>query len=427
MLGVAFRRNSGLHVAWVTISYRAVVLTVCGLLVLAGAVSYFVAPNSLPVVIAVKLVSKGSEKLGWNNLDARASSVGPQQAHFTALDGTVRVKKANRNNWVNADFGLPLDKGDVVQTSSEGMAKVFFTDGTSYDIKPDSLIVIEESFANAQQQTQVAVQVTTGTVDLSTGTYSQGSSSQVIVAGATASFAPETSAVVHNDPLADEHEILLKKGSGQVTRNDQIVTLANYERVSFKSESAQMTHSREIGPPTLIQPAHMMPIYVSTPDKPVDFAWTPAFSSRGYRLRISRNPYFSSTVFDKFVTGTELRVSDLRGGTYYWVVTSLGAGGRESVESERNQFTIVLRANESVTLALELDPFIQHGHVIEIKGKTEPLARVMVNGKEVPDTRGDGSFSFFTPELPKGENVITITAQNSKGGVNTQQKVVMIE
>ena len=105
-----------------------------------------------------------------------------QQAHFTALDGTVRVKKGNGNSWVTADYNIPLEKGDVVQTGSEGMAKVVFNDGTSYTVKQDSLIVIEENSANDQQQTNVAVAVSTGTVDLSTATYSQGSKSQVIVA-----------------------------------------------------------------------------------------------------------------------------------------------------------------------------------------------------------------------------------------------------
>jgi hypothetical protein len=73
-----------------------------------------------------------------------------QQAHFTALDGTVRVKKGTGNSWVTADYNVPLEKGDVVQTSSEGMAKVVFNDGTSYTVKQDSLIVIEENSANDQ-------------------------------------------------------------------------------------------------------------------------------------------------------------------------------------------------------------------------------------------------------------------------------------
>jgi hypothetical protein len=69
----------------------------------------------------------------------------------------------------------------------------------------------------------------------------------------------------------------------------------------------------------------------------------------------------------------------------------------------------------------------QHGHVIEVRGKTEAGAKVMVNGQEVPSVNSDGSFTFLTPPLPAGENVITVTAQNAKGGVNTQQRKIRIE
>src|SRR5581483_2858664 len=196
-----------------------------------------------------------------------------QQAHFTALDGTVRVKKGNSNTWLTADYGVPLEKGDVVQTGSEGMAKVVFNDGTNYTIKQDSLIVIEENSANDQQQTNVAVAVSTGTVDLSTSTFVQGSKSQVIVAGATASLAPESAAVVHNDPKADQHEILLKKGSGDVTRNGTTVRLSDWEKVSFQAQSPTMAKLKEIGPPTPISPANMMPIFFSGESKPIEFSW----------------------------------------------------------------------------------------------------------------------------------------------------------
>ena len=65
--------------------------------------------------------------------------------------------------------------------------------------------------------------------------------------------------------------------------------------------------------------------------------------------------------------------------------------------------------------------------MIELTGKTEAGARVMVNGREVPVVGNDGGFHFFTPPLPPGENVITITAQDAKGGVNTVQKKVVIQ
>jgi hypothetical protein len=45
----------------------------------------------------------------------------------------------------------------------------------------------------------------------------------------------------------------------------------------------------------------------------------------------------------------------------------------------------------------------------------------------VPVVGGDGGFQFFTSPLPAGENVITVTAQNSKGGVRTEQKKIVIQ
>src|SRR5256885_13632891 len=129
------------------------------------------------------------------------------QAHITALDGTVRVKKSNSNSWVAADYNVPLEKGDVIQTGSEGMAKIVFNDGTNYTVKQDSLIVIEENSANAHQQTNVAVSVNTGTVDLATGAYAQGSRSQVILDGATASLGPESAARVSKDAKAQHDEL----------------------------------------------------------------------------------------------------------------------------------------------------------------------------------------------------------------------------
>jgi hypothetical protein len=325
------------------------------------------------------------------------------------------------------DYRVPLEKGDVVQTGSEGMAKVVFNDGTSYTVKQDSLIVIEENSANDQQQTNVAVAVSTGTVDLSTATFSSGSKSQVIVAGATASLSPESAAQVHNDPSGDQHEILMKKGTGEVTRNGETVQLANWEKVSFQGQS-KMEKAKEIGPPMPIAPANMAPLFSNGESmKDVEFSWTSMANAVGYRLRISRNPYFSSTLVDKKVGTAAVTVTNLGEGAYYWMVQSYDAAGKESLESEKNRFTIISKGKDSESIALDLDPFVQHGHVIEVTGKTQVGARVMVNGSEVPLVTSEGQFHYFTPPLPSGEAVITVTAQTAAGGVNTQQKKIVIQ
>ena len=430
MSSVAPRRKAGIYVAWTTVTYRSVLLMLlAGVAILAAAMRFaFPQFTQTEVKAASRFADVVLERVAGMAPAVEKSGAGTsQQAHFTALDGTVRVKKANSNSWVSADYSVPLEKGDVVQTGSEGMAKVVFNDGTNYTVKQDSLIVIEENSANEQQQTNVAVAVSTGTVDLATATYVQGSRSQVIVAGATASLAPESAAVVHNDPKSDQHEILLKKGGGEVSRNGQVVRLSDWEKISFQSESPRMAKVKEIGPPTPISPANMMPIFISDEDKPVEFSWTPMANASGYRLRVSKNPFFSSTIVDRKVPTADVTVTGLGEGAYYWMVQSYDAEGKESLESEKNRFTIIPKGKNTMAMNLELDPFIQHGHVIEVTGKTESGARVMVNGREVPMVGTDGSFHYFTPPLPPGESVITITAQNAQGGVNTQQKKVVIQ
>jgi hypothetical protein len=426
---VSSNRKPAIQIAWKTVTYRSVALaavSIC-LIFLVGMRFAFPQFTENGLHTAGKLTSSLLEKVAGAGGPAKSSSMSSQQAHITALDGTVRIKKSNSNTWVPADYNVPLEKGDVVQTGSEGMAKIVFNDGTNYTVKQDSLITIEENSANDNQQTNVAVAVSTGTVDLATATYVQGSKSQVIVAGATASLAPESAARVSNDPKADQHEILLKKGTGEIERNGETVHLTDWEKVSFQTEAPRMEKIKEVGPPTPISPANMMPIFFSSASKPIEFSWTPMTGAVGYRLQLSRNPYFSSTMVDRKVNTADVMVSGLAQGAYYWMVQSYDPQGKISVESEKNRFTIIPKGSDSVAINLDIDPFIQHGHVLEMTGKTEAGARVMVNGREVPMVGDDGSFHFFTPPLPAGESMITITAQNSKGGVNTLQKKVVIQ
>ncbi|MDP9161224.1 MAG: hypothetical protein M3O09_13475 [Acidobacteriota bacterium] len=422
-------RKPAIQIAWKTVTYRSVVLAIVTALVIFLASVRFVFPQFSQNVVKATTNLAGNllERVAGAGANGKSSAMSSQQAHITALDGTVRIKKSASSSWISAAYNVPLEKGDIVQTGSEGMAKIVFNDGTNYTVKQDSLIVIEENSANDQQQTNVSVAVSTGTVDLATATFVQGSRSQVIVAGATASLAPDSAARVSNDPKSDQHEILIKKGEGEITRNGEVVRLADWEKVSFQGTAPHMEKVKEIGPPTPISPANMMPIFSSSQSKPVEFSWTPMANATGYHLQISRNPYFSSSIVDRKVNTADVLVSGLAEGAYYWMVQSYGAQGKESPESEKNRFTIIPKGKDSAAIPLDLEPFVQHGHVIELTGKTEVGARVMVNGREVPLVGSDGIFHYFTPPLPPGESAITVTAQNAKGGVNTQQKKVVIQ
>ena len=400
-----------------------------GVLLLAGVVMYFAFPDTANKLILSGQIGLGKvfAKMGLSSgTNGSNPDPGPQQAHFTNIDGNVRVRKASTNTWMVADYSTALERGDVVQTSPEGVAKVVFTDGTNYTVKPGSLITIQENSVNSAQQTKVAVQVTTGKVDLATSTLISGSKSQVIVGNATATIASESSAEVVNNIPDDQHEILVKKGSGEVTREGQTIPLESYTKAAFSSNSREMVKTKVLQPPTLISPAPMQNVFVDQASKAVNFSWAPVDNVREYRIRVSRSASFAGPiVVDDKKPSTQVLITNLQeGATYYWQVSSIGQDGKESIESETYKFTVVPKGTGS--LALEVSDLVQMGHVIELKGHTEPNAHVMVNGQEAV-VGPDGAFHHFTNPLPTGENVITITAQNAKGEVNTVTKHMTIQ
>ncbi|HZI55160.1 MAG TPA: hypothetical protein VFF39_00225 [Verrucomicrobiae bacterium] len=425
---MAQKRKSAFQISYVTITYRSVLMGMLGVLLLASVVMYFAFPDTANKVILNGQIGLGKvlAKMGVSNGTGTGSTpeVGPQQAHFTNIDGNVRVRKASTNTWVVADYSLALERGDVVQTSPEGLAKVVFTDGTNYTVKPGSLITIQENSVNAAQQTKVAVQVTTGKVDLATATLANGSKSIVQVGDATATIGTDSSAEVVNDIHADQHEILVKKGSGEVTREGQTLPLESYTKASFHSDTKGLVKTKELQPPTLISPPPMQNVFVDQNTKGVTFSWAPVDNVREYHIKINRNASFVGPGVDDRKAATQVLVTNLQEGTYYWQVRSIGQDGKESIESEVYRFTVVPKGTGA--LALELSDFVQLGHVIEVKGHTEPNARVLVNGQEAV-VAGDGAFHHFTNPLPTGENVITVTAQNSKGEYNVVSKPVNIQ
>ena len=69
------------------------------------------------------------------------------------LDGKVQVKKVNSVQWMNADYQITLDKGDLIQTDPEGVARIAFADGTTYTVKGDTLVTVEENIVAQDRAT----------------------------------------------------------------------------------------------------------------------------------------------------------------------------------------------------------------------------------------------------------------------------------
>ena len=411
------KSDHGVEIEWRTISYRSVAVVGVLLLVAAAIVVYLLYPEQV--------------RRGFARFFPDRGTTGPvfeqRQARFLNIDGNVRVKKANEVKWAAASLDLPLEKGDVVQTSGDGVARLSFADGTVYTVRPGTLIVVEENSSMKDSNiTNVSVQVSSGQVDLSTTKF-QGES-KVVFANAVATMGQDSRANVKRDPKSRVSQLTLVKGNSEILRGTERLTLGAYEQVSFRGETGTMSRQRVMGPPLLLIPANQAPVVAPEGEASrVTFSWTPVPSARAYRLRISTSPIFSSRVYDRRVASSTVKVNGLPEGTYYGAVSSLDTKNRESQTSDANKFTLLRRLPEDEIL-LEVDNFIQHGTVIEIVGRTEPGARVIVNDSPVFSVAPDGTFKHFTqPFANPGANQITITAQNAKGQIATRRKTVYIQ
>ena len=429
---MAQNRKSAFQISYVTITYRSVLMGILGVFGVALAVMYFAFPETTNRAISVG--ESGMEKLLMKlGVGAGSSGIpidpGPQQAHFTNIDGAVRVRKASSNTWVNADYNVTLEHNDAIQTTGEGIAKVVFTDGTSYTVKPDSLIVIQENSVTATADTRVAVKLTTGTVDLATpNAMTKGSKSQLNVGdAATATFAPDTSAQASSDPTTNVQDLTVKHGGADVNRGAASEHLGDNEKASFPSDSSAIVKSKLIAPPQLVDPRDKDTWRLDPKSKGVTFAWAAEAGARAYHIRVSRNQFLKGgLVADERNWPHTEYVKNLEPGDYYWAVQSVGENGRESLASPINFVRVVQKGDTGATIVLEVDTMMQHGKIFEIRGHTEPGARVMVNGQEAL-VGPEGKFSHFTNPLPPGENLITITAQNTKGGYNIVPRTVNIQ
>ena len=183
-----------------------------------------------------------------------------------------------------------------------------------------------------------------------------------------------------------------------------------------------------MAPPILLTPVNMAPVVIKgTQTAEVEFTWSAVGRADSYRLRVSTSPIFAAPLYDRRLNSTSIRLPALRVGDYYWAVTSIDTPRKESRQSEPNQFSVIRQENEGEIL-LEVDRYVQHGKVIEIIGRTEPGATVLVNNEQVFSVAPNGTFKHFTSPLSNtGPNRVTITAQNSEGKVATLRKTITIQ
>jgi len=408
-------RVKRVEVYWHAVSYKQFIAYVVILAAVIFAAVYLVTPGFYAAVL--KRVVSGT--------DGEVAPLAMTQAKFVNLDGRVQIKKVNSVQWVDANYQTTLDKGDLIQTAADGAARITFADATSYTIKADTLVTVEENNVTKEQAT-TAVRVNTGAVDLSTPNWSSPNShAAVSVEDTVAQIRPNSRASVKSDPESKESVITVAAGSAQVQRGSEKVELGQHQKANIPY-SGPITKSDVLAPPDLSEPLNLAPIIVEVPRAAsIHFEWKPAKDAVSYTLRISTTSMFAKMVKQVKVSSASADISGLDAGDYFWNVIATDAGRKTSEVSETFKFTIVAQGRTQ-EMMMEIGGTQLHGRVVEVFGKTEPGAALIINGQPVPSIGGDGGFRYFTEPLEPGEHTIVIVGQNRRGGTAKQQVTIVV-
>jgi len=406
------------EVYWHTVTYKTVALLILLVVAMVVAGMYITVPNWTEVV-----TKKLDSMVG--NPEKEMLTSAQTQAKFVNLDGRVQVKKVNSVTWVNADYHTTLDKGDLIQTGSDGAARITFADGTEYTVNKDTLITVEENNVTPDHS-NTAVRINTGAVDLATPTWTlRDAQAAVSVEDATAFMKQNSRATVKNDPNKNEHEIVVSTGAAEVQRGGEKIQLTQWEKVSFPTGGA-IQKSNVLAPPGLVAPLNMQPIISESPKtEKIRFEWQSVDEAVSYTLRISPTTMFTKMVKEVKVSGTAADISGLESGDYFWNVTATNANKETSEYSETFKFTLV-QQGKSQEMLLDVESTQIHGRVAELIGKTEPGAALIINGQPVANISADGTFRHFTEPLEPGEHTIVVMGSNRRGGTATKRISIVV-
>ncbi len=408
------QQKRGSEIYWTTITYRSVFLAVIAAIVVALFVWKIVHPSSFDSV--VKAIT-----------DTIAGDTGPapvvsNEARFVNLDGRVQVRKIGALQFTTADYQMTLAKGDVIQTGGDGRARISFANGTTYTVQPDTLITVESNnLGGTATAAQPSVTIKSGAVDLTTSS----SAAEVAFEEAVAQVNPNSKAAVRTDPDSKQHEITLQAGSAELRRGGERIAIVQFDKVSFET-GGSVSKSKILAPPELVAPLNLQPMVVDNAKQyPVKFEWKAVPEAVEYHLRIAASSSFSQIVAERKVATTSATISGLPAGDYFWVVTARDAKKGESQSSEVRKF-LLAEKTKGQEMLLELEKPIIHGTVVEINGRTEPGAVLIINGQPVPKIEPDGKFKYFTPPMARGAQRIVISGQNRRGGTAQKELSIVI-
>jgi FecR protein len=350
-------------------------------------------------------------------------------ALFESIEGNVKTRGVGGLDWKSAEVKVPLRKSDLVRTYPSSSAEIKFFDETRVTVRPDSLITIEETSRDPNSMTKVAWKVTSGEINYETAKKT----------GSTEAVTPTFRLALEGNSAGT-----MRVGEGGLTAVAQLSGAANLETKTGEkirlgaNEGLRVDATGKAGakqilpePPSATTPGASG--VLALPDGvPVVLSWSASRGASAYRVEIeSKTTGGHEVVFDRDgLKGVSASIPGLGSGAFTFRVSGLTLDGVQGKFSAPVSFRIERAAPvKAVVVATQaprliIEAFEARNNVIRLVGKTEPGARLTVNGDPVT-VQPDGSFrEFVTLARKQGEQRVVIRSTSVGGGVAEETRTL---
>jgi hypothetical protein len=363
-------------------------------------------------------------------VDALALRGGAGQAQFVSLQGDVEFRRGEGGDWQEARSRVQLQGGDTVRTAENGSAVVMLQDGTLYTVQPNTQLVVSPRSGGAGGGPEQAIEMKYGWVNLST---SQSTGSNVKTPGAVARVKESSEAYVAVDKGTSQGRFGAYRGGMELASNGGLTRQVSALQQVVQTGGLLSEPKAMPGKPEPVEPVDDLLLDLDASKKLV-LAWQPVAGAAHYALQVSRNHLFVDNVIDAENRTKPRATLGLRGeGSFQWRVAAFGADGLQGPWSEPRKFRVASAVHngggekqDAAPPELDLGDIKTYGSISMVNGRTEPGARVEVNGEQV--TLGaDGSFTKAVQLSKEGWNIIEVRARNAWGNETVRRHRVFVE
>jgi hypothetical protein len=349
------------------------------------------------------------------------------QARFVSVQGGVEFRRGDSGDWQEATIRVALRAGDYVRTSERGSAEISFAGGALYTVRPNTQFIVSGASAPGAEGQQ-AIEMEYGWVDLSTAQQS----SNVKTPGALARVREDSEAFVSVDKESNRGRFGAVTGgidlSSQGGLTQQVEALQEVVQSGDLFSPPQKLAQR----PILVEPADNLAIDMGT-DSRVVLAWQAVEGSTQYALQVSRNSLFIDNLIEDLRRTKTRATLGLRGeGAFVWRVAAYGREGDLGPWSKARRFRVSAAAvvssgeKDSTPPQLEVEEVKSYGSIFMVVGRSEPGARVEVNG-ELVELGADGSFNKAVQVTQEGWSFIEVRARDGAGNATVRRQRVFVE